>query len=487
MLIERIYDDDLAQASYLIGCERSKEAIVVDPRRDIAVYQSAASAHGIKIAAVTETHVHADFLSGTRELAATTGATVYLSGEGGPDWQYQFDGDRLYDGDKVTIGSVTLQALHTPGHTPEHLSFLVTDGTFSDHPGYLLSGDFVFSGDLGRPDLLEESAGMEAGGGKAAGGNAAGTQAAGTDVAGARQMFASLRDKFLTLPDYVQVHPGHGAGSACGKAIGSVPSSTVGYERLYAWWGRYLATNDEAGFIKELLEGQPDAPSYFGRMKRQNLQGPAILGKRAPLEELDAETVAKQLASDAVTFVDTRNNAKVHQGTVAGALNIPAGKNLASYAPWAIDPERDPRPLVLLASGPEQAEEMRDHLVRVGIDSVAGYVTTLEGLPLSTPRLIRPEELPALTTALLLDVRTKGEHAKGHIPGSKHLHGGRVLWNLDKLPRDGTIVAYCRSGARSSVAASVLRREGYDVVELEGSFQAWADRQRAASAGPANT
>lgn len=467
MLIERIYDDDLAQASYLIGCERAREAIVVDPRRDVAVYQSIASAHGMMIVSVTETHIHADFLSGTRELAAATGATIYLSGEGGPDWEYQFDGERLYDGGKVTIGSVTLQALHTPGHTPEHLSFLVTDMAFSDQPGYLFSGDFVFSGDLGRPDLLEETGEVKAGG----------THAAGTDVVGARQMFASLRDKFLTLPDYIQVHPGHGAGSACGKAIGSVPSSTVGYERLYAWWGRYLDNHDEEGFVKELLEGQPDAPTYFGRMKTQNLQGPAILGERTPLKELETETVAKQLAADAVTFVDTRHNAKVHKGTVAAALNIPAGNNLASYAAWAIDPERDPRPLVLLASGREQAEDMRDHLVRVGIDSMAGYVTTLEGLPLSTPRLIRPEDLPALTTAMLLDVRSKSEHADGHIPGSKHLHGGRVLWNLDQLPRDGTIVAYCRSGARSSLAASILRREGYDVVELEGSYRAWAERQ----------
>ena len=467
MLIERIYDDDLAQASYFIGCERTKEAIVVDARRDIAVYQSVASAHGMKIVAVTETHIHADFLSGTRELAASTGATVYLSGEGGPDWQYQFDGERLYDGDQVTIGRITLQALHTPGHTPEHLSFLVTDGAFTEEPGYLLSGDFVFSGDVGRPDLLEETAGLKA----------PGTQASGTDVVGARQMFASLRDKFLTLPDYIQVHPGHGAGSACGKAIGSVPSSTVGYERLYAWWGRYLADNDEEGFVKELLEGQPDAPAYFGRMKRQNVQGPAILGKRPPLEELDVGMVAKQLAADAVTFVDTRHNSKVHEATVSGALNVPAGNSLATYAAWAIDPERDPRPLVLLASGLEQANEIRDHLVRVGIDSIAGYVTTIEGLPLSTPRLIRPEDLPALTTALLLDVRTKSEHADGHIPGSKHLHGGRVLWNLEQLPRDGTIVAYCRSGARSSVAASILRREGYDVVELEGSYRAWAEQQ----------
>ena len=159
MLIERIYDEDLAQASYLIGCQANGTAVVVDGRRDIAVYQELAEKNGMKIVAVTETHIHADYLSGTRELAAATGAKIYVSGEGGPDWQYEFDGERLYDGDKITIGNISIQALHTPGHTPEHLSFLVTDGAFSDQPGYLLSGDFVFSGDLGRPDLLDEAAG----------------------------------------------------------------------------------------------------------------------------------------------------------------------------------------------------------------------------------------------------------------------------------------------------------------------------------------
>ncbi|MEO6200818.1 MAG: MBL fold metallo-hydrolase, partial [Cryobacterium sp.] len=251
MLIERIYDEDLAQASYLIGCQRKGEAVVIDPRRDIGVYQTVAAANGMTIVAVTETHIHADYLSGTRELAAATGATIYVSAEGGTDWQYDFEGERLHDGDAITIGNITVRAVHTPGHTPEHLSFLVTDGAFSDQPGYLLSGDFVFAGDLGRPDLLDEAAG-----------------GVDTRFVGAKQMFASLRDRFVTLPDYVQVHPGHGAGSACGKALGAVPSSTVGYERLFSWWGPYLAANDEEGFIRELLDGQPDAPAYFGRMKR---------------------------------------------------------------------------------------------------------------------------------------------------------------------------------------------------------------------------
>ena len=462
MLIERIYDEDLAQASYFIGCQAKGEAVVVDPRRDIAVYRSLAAANGMKIVAVTETHIHADFLSGTRELAAATGATAYVSGEGGDDWQYGFEAERLNDDDVITLGNITVKALHTPGHTPEHLSFLITDGAFADTPGYLLSGDFVFSGDLGRPDLLDEAAG-----------------GIDTRFAGAKQLFASLRDKFLTLPDHVQVHPGHGAGSACGKALGAIPSSTVGYERLYAWWGPYLAANDEEGFIAELLDGQPDAHAYFGRMKRENREGPAVMGERAPLSELATETVAQGLAADAMTFVDTRSNAEVHEGTVTGSLNIPSGKSTASFGAWVVNPETDKNPLVLLAPSQAAAQEMWDHLVRVGIDDVAGYVTGLEGLPASTPKLIQPEELGGFEAAMVLDVRNRTEHAAGHIPGSHQLSGGRVMWNLDQLPSEGTIVSYCQSGVRNSVAASALRRAGYDVVELDGSYAGWAAWQQA--------
>lgn len=461
MLIERIYDEDLAQASYLIGCQAKGEAIVVDGRRDIAVYQNLAGKNGMKIVAVTETHIHADYLSGTRELAAATGARIYVSGEGGPDWQYGFDGERLYDGDTITLGNISIQAVHTPGHTPEHLSFLVTDGAFSDRPGYLLSGDFVFSGDLGRPDLLDEAAG-----------------GVDTRFVGAKQLFASLRDKFLALPDHVQVHPAHGAGSACGKALGAIPSTTVGYERLYAWWGPYLAANDEQGFIDELLDGQPDAHAYFGRMKRENREGPAIIGERSPLEELDPADVAKDLAKDAVTFIDTRSNTEVHEGTVARSLNVPAGKSVASYGAWVVNPETDKNPLVLLVRDQEQAQDMRDHLVRVGIDNVAGYITSIQGLPMTAPKLIRPADLAGFDAAMVLDVRNRTEHAAGHIPGSHQLSGGRLMWHLDELPSEGTIVTYCQSGVRNSVAASALRRAGYDVVELDGSYAGWAAWQQ---------
>ncbi|QGU03325.1 MBL fold metallo-hydrolase [Corynebacterium comes] len=460
MLLHRFYDEDLAQASYFIGCQAQNTAVVVDPRRDITDYLTLAEHHGMTITGVTETHIHADYLSGTRELAAATGAEIYLSGEGDEDWQYGFDGTRLHDGDTITIGNITIQARHTPGHTPEHLSFLVTDGAFADTPGYLLSGDFVFSGDLGRPDLLDEAAG-----------------GVDTRFGGARQIFASLKNVFLTLPDHVQVYPAHGAGSACGKALGALPSTTVGYERAYAWWAPYLAADDEQGFVDELLDGQPDAHAYFGRMKRQNKTGPTILGyPLAELPELTGADIAGQVESGEKIIVDTRHHSQVHQGTVAGAVNVPGIDKAASYIAWVVDPESDTGDLVVLAASAEQAAELRDHFIRVGVDQTVGYVTSFEGLPTTTPQVLAQDDLDGTDRDMLLDLRNKTEHAEGHIPGSVQLSGGRVLWNLGQLPgTDARIVTYCQSGVRNSVAASALRRRGYDIVELEGSYLGWLD------------
>ena len=187
----------------------------------------------------------------------------------------------------------------------------------------------------------------------------------------------------------------------------------------------------------------------------------------------------KDLAADKVTFIDTRPNDQVHQGTVTGSLNVPAGKSVASFGAWVVNPETDTNPLVLLAPDQDAAQDMWDHLVRVGIDKVAGYVTGFEGLPTSTPKLIQPEELEGFDAAMILDVRNRTEHTAGHIPGSHQLSGGRVMWHLDELPAEGTIVTYCQSGVRNSVAASALRRAGYDVVELDGSYAAWTARQQA--------
>jgi hydroxyacylglutathione hydrolase len=468
MLLERIYDEDLAQASYFIGCQAKGEAIVVDPRRDLDQYLQLAEKNGMRIIAVTETHIHADYLSGTRELAAKTGAQMYVSDEGGPDWTYGSEFDdavRMKHGHEIALGNITVRAVHTPGHTPEHVSFLVTDGAQANEPGFMLSGDFVFVGDVGRPDLLDEAAG-----------------GIDTRFQGAKDIFASLRDQFLTLPDYIQVLPAHGSGSACGKALGAIPSSTVGYERAFAWWGKYLAANDEQGFVDELLSGQPDAHAYFARMKIQNRVGPAVMGDQPELVEYTAETLIPELADDSVIFVDTRDNTLVHTGTVDRSLNIPGVAKAASYGAWVYNPELETRPLVLLASSRDEAEQLRDHLVRVGIDSVRGFITSLDGLDLVKPKMVRPEDLDGFDRVLLLDMRNKTEYADGHLPDAEQLSGGRVMWSLDQLPRTGTIVTYCQSGVRNSVAASALRRDGYDIAELEGSYLAWVAFQENAPA-----
>lgn len=464
MLLERIYDEDLAQASYFIGCQAKGEAIVIDPRRDIDVYLDLAVKNGMRIVAVTETHIHADYLSGTRELAARTGARMYVSDEGGPDWTYGPDFDsavRMKHGHRIRLGNITVEASHTPGHTPEHLSFLITDGAQASEPGFMLTGDFVFVGDLGRPDLLDEAAGF-----------------VDTRFRGARDLFVSLRDRFLTLPDYVQVLPAHGSGSACGKALGAIPASTVGYERNFSWWSQYLKNDDEQGFVDELLSGQPDAHAYFGRMKIENKIGPAVIGDMPELVEYTANELRSALDADSVIFVDTRHNSKVHEGTVERSLNIPGVAKAASYGAWVYDPQIEDRPLVLLAGSLEEAQQMRDHLMRVGIDTVRGYITSLDGLELVKPKLVQPEALDGFDGVMLLDVRNRTEYAEGHLPDAKQLSGGRVLWNLDLLPEPeaGTIVTYCQSGVRNSVAASALRRQGYDIAELDGSYAAWAAR-----------
>ncbi|WP_114853941.1 rhodanese-like domain-containing protein [Brachybacterium sp. YJGR34] len=463
MLLERIYDEDLSQASYLVACQSSGEALVVDPRRDIQVYLDLAARHGLRIVAVTETHLHADFLSGTRELAAATGATAYVSGEGGEDWQYDYAAERLHDGDRIVLGKVTVTARHTPGHTPEHLTFLLTDGAVADEPGYALTGDFVFAGDLGRPDLLDEAVGMQD-----------------TRFAGARQLFASLREVFLALPDHVQVFPGHGAGSPCGRALGALPSTSVGYERRFAWWAPALADGDEERFVAELLDGQPDAHGYFARMKQQNQAGPVLLGELPPLRALTPEVLAQGLEDGTLALIDTRPVAEVHAGTVPGALSTPAPGAVASHLAWCVDPARETAQLVILAADEASAAAYRDHAVRVGVDGISGYLSSLDSLPLAPPATVAPAELEQLradaSTALLLDVRNRSEHAAGTIPGAAHLSAGRVLFRRDQLPppEAGRIIAFCQSGLRSGVAASALRRAGYDVVELEGSYAGWS-------------
>ena len=460
MLLEHIYDPDLAQGSYLIGCQANNTAIVVDPRRDIQVYLDLAAQHGMQITAVTETHIHADYLSGTRELAAATGAQMYVSDEGGPDWTYGdgfADAVRMQHGHTIALGNITLEAVHTPGHTPEHMSFLVTDGAQTSEPGFMLSGDFVFVGDLGRPDLLDEAAG-----------------GIDTRFGGAQQLFDSLRDHFLTLPDYVQVLPAHGSGSACGRALGAVPTTTVGYERNFSWWAPYVEANDKDGFVAELLNNQPDAHSYFGRMKVQNRQGPTILGELPELVSYTPAELKPLVEANEKILVDTRPHTDRYAAAVDGALSIPDAMKAATHIAWAYDPETEHRDLIVLAPNAQQASQYRDHFIRVGVDALTGYTTSLQGLLSDGVPTVDVDELDTLEEHCILDVRGADEYDAGHIPGAHRLAASRVVWNSDQLPTDRQIIIYCASGRRAAIGASALRHKGFNIVELNGDFGSWA-------------
>ncbi|WP_119674230.1 MBL fold metallo-hydrolase [Deinococcus sp. RM] len=453
MFFERFYDTDLAQASYLIGCQKTGESLVIDPVRDVQIYLGRAAREGLRVTHVTETHIHADYLSGSRELAARTGAQLLLSDEGNADWKYGFAATPLHHGDTFMVGNLRVEVRHTPGHTPESVSFLVTDTPRGETPSLYFTGDFVFVGDIGRPDLLDEAAG-----------------GVDTRFAGARQMFASLRDQFLTLPDGVQVWPGHGAGSACGKALGAVPTTTVGYERALAWWAPYVAAGDEQGFTAELLSGQPDAPLYYGRMKMQNRAGPALLGDVAPLAPLSAADLKARMAAGTV-LIDTRPRSAHQADAVPGSVNIPDGNTFETWSGWLLRPED--AAYVLLARDAAHAETLRRRLWMVGLDQVTGFVTSTAGLDTTPAQPFPAAELAQHDGALILDVRNKTEHQAGAIPGAQQLHAGRLAWQLDELPRDQEIVVHCQGGARSAAAASFLRARGFQVSELAGGYDAY--------------
>ena len=470
MILKRFYDDKLAQASYLIGCAVTGEALVVDANRDADQYIAAARAGGVRITHVTETHIHADYVSGTRELATRAGAKMYLSGEGGPDWKYAFaDADTvlLRDGDTFRVGNIVIEAVHTPGHTPEHLSFLVTDTAAADKPIGILTGDFVFVGDVGRPDLLEKAAKME-----------------GTMEAGARVLFQSLQ-KFKRYEDYLQVLPGHGAGSACGKGISAVPGSTVGYEKMFNW---ALSIDDEDAFVDAVLAGQPEPPVYFAEMKRINRDGPPVLGGIRVPRELPAETLESVLAKG-VPVIDTRPADEFARGHVPGTINIPLNRSFNTWAGWLIPYDRDFH-LIVPSSCDDCAETAVKDLAMIGLDRVAGWFRsdaldtwTVGGGRLNTIPQIDADELQTRMDngdVAVLDVRGRSEWDAGHLPGVANIPVGYLTEHLDEIPRDRPLVLHCQGGGRSAIAASVLGAHGFDnVINMTGGFADWRARGKA--------
>jgi hydroxyacylglutathione hydrolase len=464
MLVRRFYDDRLAQASYLVGCQQTGEAIVIDPARDIAPYLAAAEDEGVRITQVTETHIHADFMSGTRELAAATGALPLLSGEGGPDWQYAFatmdHATLLHDGDVIVLGNVRLRVMHTPGHTPEHLAFIVIDGARGPEPVAMVSGDFLFVGDVGRPDLLETAAGVT-----------------GSKEGSARVLYQSLQ-RLTPLPDYLQVWPGHGAGSACGKALGALPTSTLGYERRTNW---AFQARDEAAFVTEILDGQPTPPGYFAIMKRINRDGPPVLGNR-PLPPALADEALPGAMRDGMV-VDIRPLNAYASAHVVGTLNIPLSKAFTKWAGWLLPHDRD---LYLIAPDPDAAVQAERALQSIGLDRVRGVfgpatvsaaqASGMTGAIKRAPITESPTLQRAGTT--IIDVRDTDEWEAGHIDGAVHRPLGNLPQSLAEMDRNTPVALHCAGGTRSAIGAALLEQMGFnDVTDLTGGWNAWTEER----------
>lgn len=468
MFLRMVYDDKLAEAAYLIGCQRTGEAIVIDPERDVDRYEKIAAANGLRIVAVAETHIHADFISGGRELAEK-GAKVYVSDEGDADWKYQWldkkigGGDYNYrllkDGDTFMVGNIEFQAVHTPGHTPEHLCFMVTDrGGGADKAMGVATGDFVFVGDLGRPDLLESAAGF-----------------AGKADPSAHRLYQTVR-KFMAWPDYLQVWPAHGAGSACGKALGAVPQSTVGYEKMFN--ASVLAAKTEQGFVDFILDAQPEPPLYFARMKRDNKMGPKVLGGVPTPRELSVDDLKKVVEKKAMV-IDTRSWAAFKQGHLPGALHLTLNNTFNTDAGSLIG-EHDVLHLII---EPSRVDEAVRDLIRVGLDTFCGWYDASKfdqfvaagGTLVPTAEITVSDARVLLDTTkpFVLDVRRKTEFAEGHIAGATNIAHTRLLSRLADVPKDRPILVNCRSGARSARACSLLQRHGYEVTNLAGGMLAW--------------
>jgi hydroxyacylglutathione hydrolase len=457
MFFQHVYDKSLAQASYFIGCQKCGVAMVIDPKRDVDTYIEIAKQNNMQITHVAETHIHADFLSGSRELAALTGAKLYLSDEGGPDWQYQFDHVGLKDGDEFKVGNLKIEVIHTPGHTPESISFLLTDVPASDKPVMLFTGDFVFVGDIGRPDLLEKAAGM-----------------IGTQDAGAKQMFKSLK-RFSELPDYIQVWPGHGAGSACGKALGAVPSSTVGYEKIRNWAFQY--ESDEKGFAKYLLEDQPEPPKYFAMMKKLNKVDRPLLTEVPKLNKLSTKELNDALKKG-VKVIDTRMKADFAKGFIPGTINIQGNNLFATWMGWFVSYEE---PFILIAEQ-SKLDDLTRKLMRIGMDNILGYVDGVtdwakEGGTLSKSEIVSMAEFKEILKTnhtQIIDLRGTSEYKAGHIKGTENLFVGTLEKNLDKIRKDQQVVIHCQSGDRATIGYSLLAKHGFkNVKNYSGGMNEW--------------
>ncbi len=452
MIFQQYYLECLSHASYLIGDETTGRAVVVDPQRDIAEYLADAEAFGLTIELVLETHFHADFLSGHLELAAQTGAEIGFSSVAEPEYEIR----KLADGERITLGQVVLEIRHTPGHTPESMSVVVWERDGDEVPYGVLTGDTLFIGDVGRPDLLS-SVGF-------------------TSDELATKLYDSLHHQLLALPDATRVFPAHGAGSACGKNLSTELTSTIGVQRRenYA-----LLAPDRETFVELVTEGQPPAPGYFVHDATLNKQVRALMDETALPDPMSWEQVQVALASGAL-LVDGRDPVDFARGHLRGAINVGLAGRYAEFAGSVVPVDAD----IVLFVEPGSELEAKNRLGRIGFDRVLGYVDepfhVLQTRPdqVIVASRLTPTELrqrqEELTDLQVVDVRNPGEFALGAVPDAINIPVGQLPSRVAELDPQRPTVAYCAGGYRSSVAASVLRARGFaDVSDVVGGYGAW--------------
>jgi glyoxylase-like metal-dependent hydrolase (beta-lactamase superfamily II)/rhodanese-related sulfurtransferase len=449
MIVEHFFLRGIAHNSYLLGA--SNTCAIIDPRRDVDVYLVAAKALRMKITHVLETHLHADFVSGHIELAAKTGANIYAPKLGNCD----FDHEALSEGDTFKIEDLELNVMETPGHTPEHISYVVKDTNRGTEPSCTFCGDTLFVGDVGRPDLFPGQAHELA-----------------------SLLYESLHSKLLTLPDFCEVYPAHGAGSLCGRAMGAKRSSTIGYEKLY---NDSLKISDEESFIERLTTNMPPAPDHFNRCSEINKEGPELIENLPKFQLLDVQSF-KQSADEASTIVlDSRCYDAFGGQFIPGAYNIDYDGNFATFAGWILPPEKE---ILLVSDSPEQSQDAVHWLRRVGLDNIAGALDgkmanwVNEGLPTDQVPQLSPhqfyQQITQGTPMVLVDARAPDEFRKTHIEGAINIPAPDLRYRYTELDTSKQITIICRTGHRSSMGSSILKQQGYDVVNVAGGMTGYS-------------
>jgi hydroxyacylglutathione hydrolase len=458
MILERFEVPGLAHYSYLLGSQG--QAVVIDPKRDVDTYLSYARAKDLIISHVLETHIHADYVSGTQALAAATGAKLWVSGhDEGQEYRYRYGDQRFCDGEELVLGDLRLVAIYTPGHTPEHLSFLVYEQSRCGQPMALFSGDFVFVGSLGRPDLLGADAKRKL----------------------AASLYQSVHTKIADLPDGVEIHPAHGAGSLCGAGMSQRPQSTLGYERFC---NVFLCGYDEEQFVDCILSSVPEFPDYYRRMKKINAEGPVVLKGLPGDSALGPDEFRAKLDRLDAVLIDLRRPEAFGGAHIPGAFNIGAGQNLSMWAAWVVPYDH---PILLVGDADTDLEQSRRSLIRVGFDEIEGYLKG--GMTAWIEAGLEQAHIPQISVLELanrldssdqvtvLDVRSPKEWRDGHIHDAIHIPGGELPKRVNELPSDSKLHVICGSGYRSSVATSVLERAGYGhLVNVVGGMTAWNRR-----------